>query len=77
MATTDWMRSAACRQRPDLDWFDTDCGLNEALTVCHSCPVMTPCLDYAISNELDEGVWGGLWGRNLTNMTKARGRHGG
>ena len=74
---TDWMLDAKCMNRNDLDWFDTDCGLNEAITVCQSCPVITPCLNYAITNELTEGVWGGVWGRNLIDMIQGRVGYGG
>ena len=31
-----------------------------AREVCALCPVRQPCLDYAISNRIVYGVWGGL-----------------
>jgi WhiB family redox-sensing transcriptional regulator len=74
------MRRAACSGRDDIDWFDIDCGLSEAVRICHSCPVMTDCLNYAIRNDLEDGVWGGLWGYRLKQMRtrkvtiRARGR---
>ena len=77
MAGTDWMSRAACSGRDDLDWFDLDCGLKEALAVCHACPVMTDCLNYAIKHDLDDGVWGGVYGYRLRKMRTQRvGRQG-
>ena len=72
----DWMNHAACRQRDDLDWFDLDCHLNAVLEVCAICPVGDACLDYAIRNELTDGVWGGEWGYRLQHYIK-QGRRGG
>jgi uncharacterized membrane protein len=31
-----------------------------ARRVCAVCPVRQPCLDYAISNRIAYGIWGGL-----------------
>lgn len=33
--------------------------INEAKSLCETCPHINPCLDYAISNHEPEGVWGG------------------
>ena len=31
-----------------------------ARRVCAACPVRQPCLDYAITNRITHGIWGGL-----------------
>ena len=31
-----------------------------ARQVCAACPVRQPCLDYAITNRITYGIWGGL-----------------
>ena len=31
-----------------------------ARQVCAGCPVRQPCLDYAITNRITYGIWGGL-----------------
>jgi Transcription factor WhiB len=36
-----------------------------ACAICRRCLVRFECLDYAIRNEITEGVWGGLFGREL------------
>jgi WhiB family transcriptional regulator, redox-sensing transcriptional regulator len=60
-----WLDHAACLDRPDLDWFDLGCTLQELVTVCATCPVQTQCLDYAISIDATDGVWAGQWGYRL------------
>ena len=70
-----WMEHAACRDRPDLDWFDLDCYLHAVLAVCAICPVGDRCLEYAIEHELRDGVWGGEWGYRL-EQAAGRGTHG-
>ena len=32
----------------------------EAKKVCHICPIEKRCLDYAIRNDEEHGVWGGM-----------------
>ena len=75
----DWMDQAACRQRPDLDWFDLDCNLKSCLEICMTCRVADDCLDYAIQHTITEGLWGGEWGYRLMQYvrgSKRRGRRG-
>lgn len=59
------MERAACMNHDHLDWFDIDCNLQQLLPVCAACPVISECLDYAHTNEIDTGVWGGMWGYRL------------
>lgn len=70
----DWMLDSPCSMRPDLDWFDLDCGLQQAVAICHKCELTTKCLDYAIEHRLVDGIWGGLWGQQLELMITRRGR---
>ena len=79
MASGDlaWMDEAACRQRPDLDWFDLDCNLEPCLGICAVCPVADDCLAYAVTHELRDGLWGGEWGYRLAeHVRKNRGGRG-
>jgi hypothetical protein len=75
MASTnrDWMQEAACKDRPDLDWFDLECSLMAFLAVCAECPVGDACLEYAIRNDITEGLWGGEWGYRLKQYTQPGG----
>jgi hypothetical protein len=56
-----WRELAACRGT-DLEVFFPGRGesAGPARQVCAACPVRQPCLDYAISNRIAYGIWGGL-----------------
>ena len=56
-----WRELAACRGA-DLEVFFPERGesAGPARQVCARCPVRQPCLDYAITNRIAYGVWGGL-----------------
>ena len=56
-----WRKLAACRGT-DLEVFFPERGesAGPARQVCARCPVREPCLDYAISNRIAYGIWGGL-----------------
>lgn len=44
----------------------------EAKAVCRACPVMEACADWAITNRLEHGVWGGLDETELRNIRRRR-----
>lgn len=60
-----WRRSAACRDVDPAVFFPV--GLTgtaipqiaDAKAVCRGCPVRLVCLQYALANHHDDGVWGG------------------
>jgi WhiB family redox-sensing transcriptional regulator len=56
-----WRELAACRGN-DLNLFFPGRGesAEPARQVCAACPVRQPCLGYAISNAITDGIWGGL-----------------
>ena len=56
-----WRERAACRGT-DLDVFYPGRGESAAPArqVCARCPVRQPCLEYALSNRITHGIWGGL-----------------
>jgi WhiB family transcriptional regulator, redox-sensing transcriptional regulator len=56
-----WRELAACRGT-DLGLFFPGRGesAGPARQVCAACPVRQPCLEYAISNRIAYGIWGGL-----------------
>lgn len=59
----DWERSnlAACRNHPDPGlWFpERGHETDQAKAICHACPVRRDCLDFALRNRIQYGVWGG------------------
>lgn len=66
VTNTDWQHSAACRDEdPELFFPVSDLGpgarqAEQAKAVCAGCPVRAECLEYALENGLDYGIFGGL-----------------
>ena len=56
-----WRQQAACHGT-DLNLFYPERGesAGPARQVCARCPVRQPCLEYALSNRITSGIWGGL-----------------
>ncbi len=56
-----WRELAACRGA-HLEVFFPERGESAvpARQVCAACPVRQQCLDYAITNRIVHGIWGGL-----------------
>jgi WhiB family redox-sensing transcriptional regulator len=61
----DWRTQAACRNiEPDLFFplgrtREALVHIEEAKAVCRGCPVHAECLEFALANNLEDGVWGG------------------
>ncbi|WP_406413917.1 WhiB family transcriptional regulator [Streptomyces halstedii] len=75
----NWRTHAACRDEdPDLFFSIGTTGpalvqTEEAKAVCRGCPVRQQCLDWALENNQDAGVWGGL-GETERRTLKRRSR---
>ena len=56
-----WRERAACRG-VELDVFYPERGetAEPARQICAACTVRRPCLEYALSNRIASGIWGGL-----------------
>ena len=63
--TALWMDDAACKGW-DIDLFFPERkrpGMYaDGVRICISCPVRVQCLEYAISNNIRHGLWGGMTG---------------
>jgi len=58
-----WREDASCRNLDVAVFFPTDESEDatfEAKAICVTCPVAESCLQYALSTNQPEGVWGGL-----------------
>lgn len=61
----DWRDDAACRDAdPELFFPIGTTGpalrqVQEAIRICQSCPMRTPCLTWALEHGITDGVWGG------------------
>lgn len=60
-----WMDDAACKSAPNPDDFFPENGPapDDKLDLCRACPVRLQCLNYALENGIDDGLWGGMYGR--------------
>lgn len=73
----DWRDRAACRDEdPELFFPVSDVGpgarqATEAKAVCGRCPVRRECLDYALDNGLDYGIFGGTTERERREIKVA------
>ncbi len=71
---TDWMDRGLCRSYPPETFFPSDgVGVEVAKRICAECPVKAECLDHALDNRIDHGVWGGTSERQRRRILKARG----
>lgn len=69
-----WHAQAACRSRPEVDFFPPKGRLpTEALEVCLSCPVRADCRDWALEQGYELiGVWGGLSTKERIRLLRRR-----
>lgn len=70
---TTWMVKGNCRDEPPSRFFPSDgVGVEVARRICEGCPVRTPCLEYALEQRVDHGVWGGASERERRRILKRR-----
>jgi WhiB family redox-sensing transcriptional regulator len=56
-----WMDRAKCKGRGDLSFFpEKGENVGWRREFCGECPVAFDCAQYAIQNEIEFGIWGGL-----------------
>lgn len=71
-----WTLTASCASHPDPDaWFPlsvpgpTDI-YREARDICQACPVKRECLEHALTNREQHGLWGGLTPNQRERLTR-------
>lgn len=70
---TSWMAKGNCRDEPPSRFFPSDgVGVEVARRICATCPVKDPCLEYALDQRVDHGVWGGASERERRRILKRR-----
>ena len=70
---TAWMANGNCRSETPSKFFPSDgVGVEVARKVCATCPVKSPCLEYALRNGIDHGVWGGASERERRRIARRR-----
>lgn len=65
----NWQDEALCAQTdPDM-FFPVDGSHGaKAIAVCDDCPVRVQCLEFALTNHITEGIFGGLPPRKRRNL---------
>lgn len=74
----EWMDKAACKglTHKMFPAYDNDKNyVTEAKAICSTCPVIEPCLNYALEFSANEqhGVWAGLTSGQLAREQRRRG----
>ena len=70
---TAWMADGNCRLHPPATFFPSDgVGVDKARKICRDCPVVGLCLQYALDERIDHGVWGGCSERERRRILKRR-----
>lgn len=75
-----WRRFALCRgQGPTQFYPNPGAGVIQAVrasvAVCKQCPSRVACLNYALDNDEDYGVWGGTTERQRRMLKRTRRRN--
>ena len=70
---TEWMAEGLCREVHPSTFFPSDgVGVEAARRICAECPVQALCLEYALRNRIDHGVWGGASERERRRILRQR-----
>jgi len=68
-----WMLRGECRSSTPRTFFPSDSGgVEGAQRVCAVCPVSAECLEYALVNCIEDGVWGGASQRERRRILRHR-----
>jgi WhiB family redox-sensing transcriptional regulator len=70
-----WFRDALCREVGWDLFFSEEAGseaYSKATKVCKLCRVRPECLDYAIANDEQYGIWGGHGLRSRRRIAQQR-----
>jgi WhiB family transcriptional regulator, redox-sensing transcriptional regulator len=78
----DWQDEAACKDYDNVLFFGEE-GESElekqarearAKSVCQRCPVIEPCLEFAMETNQKYGIWGGLTDKERASLKRRRAR---
>ena len=69
----DWLARAKCRDMDPAIFFPSDgVGVQAAQRICAECSVNADCLEYALAEHVDHGVWGGASERQRRRILRER-----
>jgi len=70
---TTWMAHGLCTNKAPALFFPSDgVGVEIARRICADCPVRAACLEHALAERIDHGVWGGCSERERRRILKRR-----
>ena len=70
---TDWMSVGKCKDLSPAIFVPSDgVGVQAAQRICAECPVADACLQYALDERVDHGVWGGKSERERRRILRRR-----
>lgn len=77
---SDWQNRAACLGRAPKEFIPDDTGNRSitedvhwrALKICARCPVTGECLEYALENREEFGIWGNTTPRQRRAIREER-----
>ena len=73
MNQKSWRSRGACRGLdPAIFYPSSDEDAEQAKSICATCPVREPCLEYALTAREHDGVWGGATERERRRMLRQR-----
>ncbi|MDR3128482.1 MAG: WhiB family transcriptional regulator [Bifidobacteriaceae bacterium] len=68
---SQWREYALCSQTNPIAFFpDKGGSTRDAKSVCTSCVVRDECLEYALTNDIRYGIWGGKSERERRQLKK-------
>lgn len=68
-----WMAQGNCADKdPDIFFPSDGVGVEIAKRLCADCPQRERCLEHALRNRIDHGVWGATSERQRRRILKAR-----
>lgn len=71
----DWQSDARCNDADPEIFFPERGGSSKAArAVCSQCDVRAECLEYALNNKEQFGIWGGTSERERRRLRKERAR---
>lgn len=70
-----WREQAACRASDTALFFpESDDDAGPAIAICATCPVREACLEFALSTNQTDGIWGGATATERRRIRRRRRR---
>lgn len=64
---------APCRDTDPDALFTVGKAQNQAVQICHGCPIRVACLTEAMEHRIEDGVWGGMTVRQRHALRRKHG----